>query len=120
MSRSAFTQVGEFTPDKLIAGNTHPLDVKAITLATGTGTLKRGTLINSSGAICNKTNSDGSDVFDTPVAILCDDTEISATGTVKATGYICGDFKADQIIVGDDVTIADFETELQKLGIFLK
>ncbi len=120
MSRSAFTQVGEFTPDKLIAGNTHPLDVRAVTLATGTGTLKRGTLINSEGAICNKTSGGSGDVLDTPVAILCDDVELSSTETVKATGYICGDFKADQIIVGEDVTIADFETELQKLGIFLK
>lgn len=120
MSRSAFSQVDEFTPDKLIAGNTHPMDTKAVAIAKGSATLKRGTLINKSGGICNQTGASGSEVLDTPVGILCDDVTQSASATTDTLMYISGDFKASEIIVGADVEVADFELELQKLGIFLK
>lgn len=131
--RTAFQQIGEFTPDKLIAGNYHPIDVKAVELAAGTGVLKRGTLININGAICSAKT-------DIPIGILCDDTELGEEA-INAVIYICGDFKASEIIVGtnttskaktvddttDDetteaaqLTVKDFELELQKLGIFLK
>lgn len=231
MSRTAFSTVGTFTPDKLIAGNTHPIDTKAVALATGTETLLRGTLINSSGAKCNATYADGTEgtfvitigtafvndevvtiagteytcktsptagsdfefavgassttqatalkdlltlnnaitdtfslatstntitltqkiagvgtkptlveeaatgaaaiaagtagargtkAIDTPVGILCDSTLLDASSTTESLMFICGDFKASEITVGADVTIADFELELQKLGIFLK
>lgn len=120
MSRSAFSDAGTFTPDKLIAGNTHPIDTKAVAIATGSATLKRGTLLNKSGGICNQTGTSGSEVLDTPIGILCDDVTQSASATTDALMYICGDFKASEIIVGADVEVADFELELQKLGIFLK
>lgn len=116
MSRSAFNDVGTFTPDKLIAGNTHPIDTKAVEIATGKATYKRGTLINSNGTICNKSG----ETLDTPVGILCDDVTQSSSETTKTVMYICGDFKASEIIVGADVKVANFEMELQKLGIFLK
>lgn len=131
--RKAFQNIGEFIPDKLIAGNYHPIDVKAVELAAGTGILKRGTLISSAGAICSAKT-------DVPIGILCDDTELGEEA-INAVIYICGDFKASEIIVGtnttskaktaDDttsdtttetteLTAKDFELELQKLGIFLK
>lgn len=120
MPRTAYQQIGEFTPDKLVAGNTHPIDVKAVEIASGSATYKRGTLINSEGTICSKTGSSGSEVLDTPVGILCDEVTQVSSGTTAAVMYICGDFKASEIIVADGVTVADFEFELQKLGIFLK
>ena len=231
MSRTAFSTVGTFTPDNLVAGNTHPIDTKAVVLATGTETLLRGTLINSNGAKCNATYVDGTEgtfvitigtafvndealtiagteytcktsptagsdfefavgtssttqaaalkdllalnnaitdtfslatstntitltqkvagvgaqptfveeattgvasiaagvtgvrdtkTLDTPVGILCDSTLLDASSTTDSLMFICGDFKATEITVGADVVIADFELELQKLGIFLK
>ncbi|MDA3732381.1 hypothetical protein PBV87_12870 [Niameybacter massiliensis] len=113
MSRKAFQKVGEFTPDKLIAGNTHPIDTKGVEIATGSGVLVRGTLINATGTMCTATS-------DVPVGILCDDVTQNSSGTTAALMYISGDFKASEITVGDDVTVTSFELELQKLGIFLK
>lgn len=113
MGRTAFSQVDEFKPDNLIAGNTHPIDVKAVAIATGSATLKRGTLINATGAMCTAK-------ADVPVGILTDEVVQSGTGTTNAVMYISGDFKASEIIVGSSVTVVDFELELQKLGIFLK
>lgn len=113
MGRTAFTTVGEFNPDKLVAGNTHPIDTKAVEIAAGTATYARGTLINSNGEICSANS-------DVPVGILCDEVEQVATGTTNTVMYICGDFKASEIIVDAAVQVEDFEQELQKLGIFLK
>ena len=113
MSRTAFQQVGEFTPDKLIAGNTHPIDTKAVEIATGSATLKRGTLINATGAMCSANE-------DVPVGILCDDVTQVSSGTTDTVMYISGDFKASEIIVGESTTVENFALELQKLGIFLK
>lgn len=113
MSRTAFQQVGEFTPDKLIAGNTHPIDIKAIEIATGSDVLVRGTLINATGSMCIATS-------DVPVGILCDSVTQNSSGTTSALMYISGDFKASELRVGSEVTVENFELELQKLGIFLK
>ncbi|QEH68695.1 hypothetical protein [Cellulosilyticum sp. WCF-2] len=116
MSRTAFSQVDEYIPDNLIAGNTHPIDTKGFDLAVGTGTLVRGTLINKDGAICNKVG----DVIDQPRGILANDATLSSTTITPSLIYISGDFRASEIIVGADVKVADFERELRMLGMFLK
>lgn len=213
----AVQTLGTCTMDNLIADTLHPIDVKAISIATGSATYESGTLINTSGEIANGTVSGGTagvytltistalvsgdslsvggktyeynssattatnqaseiaalfeddTVFTvaassatvvftqkvkgtgaiptlvttglttgaaaivqttegvagtltphTPVGILCEEVTQSPTETTPAMVYISGSFVADEIIVGDDVTISSFETELRKLGIFVK
>lgn len=129
--RQMFREIGEFTPDKLIAGNVHPIDTRAVVLMAGTGVLKRGTLISSTGEICSSKT-------DIPIGILCDDVELGEK-LIETVMYVCGDFKASEVIVASTttetqtvegvetttetetgLTANDFALELQKLGIFLK
>lgn len=105
--------ISTYTPDNLIADNIHPIDTKAVDIAAGSATLLRGTLINSTGEMCTANS-------DVPVGILCDDVKQDASNTTKASMYISGSFSADKITVGSSVTVADFTTALQNLGIFLK
>lgn len=111
--QNAVNKIGEFQPDNLIGGNTHPQDVKAVNLVAGTGILKRGTLLNKFGVMCSSSD-------DVPVGILCDDVELDADNPIDTVMYISGDFRANEIIVGEGLSSFDFELELQKLGIFLK
>lgn len=111
--QTGVNKIGSLDYDALIGGNTHPLDTKAVSIATGNEIFKRGTLLNAFGNICTSTD-------DTPIGILCDDTAQDASEQIDTLMYICGDFKASEIIVGDDIDVMSFDTELQKLGIFLK
>jgi hypothetical protein len=116
----AFTQVGTFTPDKLIAGNQVPLLTKAITLAAGTGTLTRGSVISVSGTLSKGTTVDTTTTYDSVDGILTDDVTLSSTGTIEATIYISGEFNSDYITVGEKSAISNFTRELRTLGIYVK
>lgn len=105
--------IGTMVPDNLIADNIHPLDTKAVEITTGSETYVRGTLINATGAMCTSNT-------DVPVGILCEAVAQDASATTPATVYISGSFVADEITVGSGVTVSDFATALQNLGIFLK
>ena len=105
--------IGTYMPDNLIADNIHPIDTKAVAIATGSSTLVRGTLINATGAMCTAKT-------DVPVGILCEDVTQNASNTTGSTMYISGSFVADAITVGSSVTALDFSAALQNLGIFLK
>lgn len=108
----ASKEVGTYTPDHLIADHTHPIDTKAVEIATGSSTLKRGTLINAEGDMCSANE-------DVPVGILCESVTQSESGT-PAVMYISGSFNVDAIIVGNSTSVANFETKLRELGIYLK
>jgi hypothetical protein len=45
---SFYGEIGNCTPDKLIAGENVPINVKGVTVATGQGTLARGTVLGKS------------------------------------------------------------------------
>lgn len=105
--------IGTYMPDNLIADNIHPIDTKAVAIASGSSTLARGTLINATGVMCTEK-------ADVPVGILCEDVTQDATNTTASTMYISGSFVADEIVVGSSVTVSDFSAALQNLGIFLK
>lgn len=109
-------QVGEFVPDKLIAGNQVPILTKAVTLAAGTEPLTRGTLIAVGGIVAKKEGSTPDEVE----GILCDDTALNADGTTEALMYITGEFLGAEITVGDGAIITDFEREARKLGIIIR
>lgn len=48
MSKELYEQVGTSTPDKLFAGGNIPVNVKGVKIATGQGTLLRGTVLGKS------------------------------------------------------------------------
>lgn len=121
---NAFNQVGTFIPDNLIAGNQVPLLTKAIELAIGTGTLKRGSVISVAGKLANSTTTgtepDITTVYDTVDGILTDDVELNDSSKTNATIYISGEFNSTYMITGADTTASDFERELRTLGIYVK
>lgn len=116
----AFSQIGTFSPDKLIAGNQVPLLTRAITLAAGTGTLTRGSVISISGTLAKGATVETSTTYDSVDGILTDDVELSSTGTTAATIYISGEFNSDHITVGEDATVSNFTRELRTLGIYVR
>lgn len=105
--------IGTMVHDNLIADNIHPLDTKAVEISTGSATYVRGTLINATGTMCATSS-------DVPVGILCETVTQDASATTPATVYISGSFTESEITVGSSVTVSDFATALQNLGIFLK
>lgn len=105
--------IGTMSPDNLIADNIHPVDTKAINVAKGSGSLVRGTIVTAEGAMVTATT-------DVPAGILCEDVNQLSSAATPSVMYISGSFNADEVTVGSSVTVADFKTVLQNLGIYLK
>lgn len=111
---------GTQTPDNLIAGPEFPLLTTLVTLASGQGTLKRGSVIGiittgGKGKLVDKASTDGSQVAK---FILCDDAD--TTADVKAVVYKTGLFNRQALTFGGESTADDHEAELRDLGIHLK
>ena len=138
-----FEQIGEFKPDSLIAGNQFPIMKIGIGLKAGQGILKRGSLIakkedgsgymvgtttttteneksNTLEAVKEVTASDAQVVI---LGILTDDydTETDAlVDNIPATVYQTGEFNRAAVIVGEDITIENYEEDMRKIGIYLR
>lgn len=132
MSENLFQATGTFTPDKLIADNAIPITTKGIKVAKGEGFLKRGTLMGRAAdgtykrtdtTESIKTGSGESQATATSTigadCILTDDVA-AVLYDVVTTAYVSGTFNRDAIILPEGKDIATHETELRKLGIFLK
>lgn len=111
------SKVGEMTPDKLFAS----IDVKAlthgVTIKSGAGALKRGTVlsIGTDGKCAVISAATGL----TPYGILCDD--VDATTEVVAEAYVSGVFNKDALIVGSGYTLTQADiTALRNGGIYLE
>lgn len=121
MRENLYQDAGAFIPDNLFAGNELSVLTGGVTIAAGQGILRRGTvlgIVTASGkaVAVDKAAADGSNV---PYGILTDD--VDATTETNATVYISGVFNKNALFFGGDTdTAADYETELRKLGIFLK
>ena len=112
------TKVGEMTPDKLFAS----IDVKAlthgVTIKSGAGALKRGTVlsIGTDGKCVVISAATGT----TPYGILCDDVD-ATSGDVVAEVYVSGVFNKDALIVGSGYTLTQADiTALRNGGIYLE
>lgn len=114
---SLYQNTGTFTPDKLIADNAIPVTAKGIKIAKGEGILKRGTLMGpaADGTYRRTDSADGIGAD----CILTDDVA-AVLDSVVTTAYVSGTFNRAAIILPEGKDIADHETELRKLGIFLK
>ena len=117
MSENLFQTTGTFTPDRLIADNAIPITTKGIKVAKGEGLLKRGTLMGPVGdGTYKRTGSTEGIVAD---CILTDDVAAMLSDAVT-TAYVSGTFNRAAVVLPEGKDIADYETELRKLGIFLK
>lgn len=117
-----YKEIGEHTPDNLIAGHEFPIIVKGVTVAKNQGVLVRGTvvaIITATGLAVSvdKSNADGSEVS---FGILTDTIDTVQEEDIVATSYISGLFNGAALKFGGDDTVADHENKLRELGIFIK
>lgn len=125
MGQALFKTTGEFTPDKLIADNAIPITTKGIRVASGQGILKRGTLLGEENGLYkmtgSKTADDEEDAGKTVGCdcILTDDVDTSA-GDIVAAAYVSGTFNRAAVITAEGTKVDTYETELRRLGIFLR
>lgn len=133
MSIKGREQVGEFTPDNLIAGNRHPVDVCMVWIQAGQK-LKRGTLLEAAAAAAGVAEQEeGEEEADTTTKyvirgttadaeaeyILADDVDATEEDTA-ATVYRTGEFAENAVIVKEGYTISDTDRKvLRNAGIFL-
>lgn len=134
MSIKGREQIGEFTPDNLIAGNRHPVDVCMVWIQAGQN-LKRGTLLEAAAAAdtSGQEEEETEETQDTRIKyvirgtaadaeaeyILADDVDATEEDTA-ATVYRTGEFAENAIIVKDGYTISDADRKvLRNAGIFL-
>ncbi len=119
MNKKGMEQVGVFTPDNLIAGNRHPVDVCHVVIKEGQKLL-RGTLLEKSVEESDKyvirgTQTEGSSAE----YILAEDVDAMEEDTV-GLAYRTGEFAQNAVIVKEGYSITEEDkTELRRLGIFL-
>ncbi len=132
MSENLYKTTGTFVPDKLIADNGFPLTTKGITVAGGAGVLKRGTLLGAgddgkyrpTDTEVSVEKGEGESVVTEAAVIgadciLTDDVDATVSDVVTAA-YVTGTFNLAAVILPEGKEIAAHETELRKLGIFLR
>ena len=130
MSIKGREQVGEFTPDNLIAGNRHPVDVCMVWIQAGQN-LKRGTLLEAAAAAPSEPEDEeeadtrikyvirGTSADAEAEYILADDVDATEDDTA-ATVYRTGEFAENAVIVKEGYTISDADRKvLRNAGIFL-
>ncbi len=132
MSENLFRTTGTFEPDKLIADNAIPTTTTGIRVAKGEGFLKRGTLMGiaadgtykRTGTEETITTGEGESAVESKAAIGADciltDDVAAVTDDVVTSAYVSGQFNRAAVILPEGAEIADYETELRKLGIYLK
>ena len=113
------SKIYEHKFDNLIGGTTIPLMTKNVTVASGSGSLLKGTLLGKTADgkyhKVNKTKTDGSQSADLVLA----ETITVGDSDVVALTYSQGLFNRSALIVADGDTVAAHEDELRKLNIIL-
>lgn len=109
-------KIGEFSPDNLIASIHTKQHVASGTFASGSGVIKRGTVVS----LADGNFSVYAGAGKTPFGILCDDVDATAEDVV-AEVYITGHFNRNALIVagGYELTADDIE-KLRLGGIFVE
>lgn len=83
------------------------------------GEVKRGAIVDASGAVVKKTTADNVDTYSEPYAILAEDVD-TTSAAVEAAVYLTGEFNASALSVASGVTVSDFKKSARKVGIFIK
>ncbi|WP_211746428.1 head decoration protein [Paenibacillus sp. Marseille-Q4541] len=117
--------------DILIAGYVVPLSKVSIIVKSGSGVVKRGTVLGVVSQLpesdqyhgmyvvkpVDSTQADGSQ---DPFTIL-DDLEVDATTEdVRATGFTSGEFNRHALFFGGTDTIEDHDVAMRKIGLITK
>lgn len=105
--------------DGLIGGTYPHIITGGVTLAAGSGQLKRGTVLGKVTASGNYTIADSSKTDGSQIgsAILIDDTD--ATEAINAEVYLTGMFNAEKLTFGGSDTREKQEDNLRNYGIYL-
>jgi hypothetical protein len=127
MSRELMRDLGTIEQDNLIAGPRFPVAFKGVTLESGQGVLKRGTVlgvVTSTGlaVTVDSTNVDGVDAPDgsnVPDSILAEDVDTGGGDPVSAVAYSAGYFVRGSLIFGGSDTWQTHELEMRKLNMHL-
>lgn len=128
MGEQLYKGAGEFVPDALIADLAIPVMAKGIKVAKGEGLLRRGTLLGiGADGMYRRTGTakgEGEDSVKETAAIgadciLADDVD-AVFSDVVTTAYVSGTFNRAAVILPEGEDVAGHETELRRLGIFLK
>lgn len=129
MGANLYKTTGTYTPDSLIADNAIPVTAKGIKIAKGEGGLARGALLGRTedgtyrltGKSYTVTKEDKTETTATVGAdcILTDSVD-AADEEVITSAYVTGTFNRAAITLAEGADIDGYETELRKLGIFLK
>lgn len=106
----AIKKIGELVLDDLIASGATAAHTTTVTLASGSGVLKRGQLIGVTTAGAYGVISDSNTAF----GILCEDVDATKGGNVMV--YISGHFNGNRIIGYD---AAEHFDDLRDKGIFV-
>lgn len=114
--------LGTCETDNLVIDGKFPIDAVGVTIASGEGTLARGTVVSMS----DKTKkcvilgtTAASDEKLTPYGIICDEVDAISADSF-AMVYRTGHFNREALIVDDDYTITEAdEAALRNGGIYL-
>ncbi|WP_312908050.1 head decoration protein [Tissierella praeacuta] len=114
-------EIGSVNYDNLFAGINVPVLTKSVTLKSGQGVLKRGTvlgIVTDTGLAVpvDSSNTDGSEKAD---CILTDNID-TGDEDIVITAYSSGLFNRNALIFGGTDKAEKHETRLRELGIFLK
>ncbi|MFR8038607.1 MAG: head decoration protein [Anaerovoracaceae bacterium] len=121
MAKALNAEVATFEYDGLIVDSNPIADVFAVTVATGMGKLKRGTVLSRStkdGKMSITGTSAGSGDTLTANCILAED--VDATSEANALAYRTGHFATNKLIVKEEYTLTAADKEaLRDAGILL-
>lgn len=100
-----------------------PVVADEIEIPSGTGQLKRGSLLTAEGKLVKKTveSEPESTTFDAVYAVLAQDVD-ATSAAVKAAVFLTGEFNEAAMIVdtAKSATVADFKVSARNVGIFIK
>lgn len=118
---SLYNTEGTFVPDNLIADEAIAQTLKGITIASGQGVVKRGSVLgiitaSGKGKLAAKASVDGSQIAKFVVAEDVD----STSADVVAQCYQSGSFNRKALIFAAGNTASDHEDSLRQYSIFLK
>jgi hypothetical protein len=108
--------IGVYTPDNLEAGG-FPQEQDTITIPSGTGVVKRGTILDVTGVPV--VGVIGQKPATLPFSIALEDVDATSAAAFCTVAYT-GDFNVTALYTGTATTPAAQKTELRKIGIFLK
>ena len=119
MSKRLDENLGAVDYDGLIVSNIPAADVVTVSLAAGSGILKRGTVVTGApGGELSPLSAAA--VADNATYILADEVDASGSAAVEGTAYRTGHFARGKLTTGGSYTLTAADEEiLRKSGILL-